>query len=137
LLGSWRSTYKILKTALNPEERRGTAESTFAKVLGGKFIQEKRQHSDKTTHLTMYTYDPEHKVYAAWWFSSTGQTAAYEGKWDAEARTMTWTTGEGAVKTIIRYRFVTDDLVDWDVQVKEKDKIIGRMEGKNTRALLR
>jgi hypothetical protein len=130
-LGTWRSTYKVV----TPEERRGTAEVTFARVLGGKFVQERAQHSDKTTDMTMYTYDPEHKTYVAWWFSSSGQTAISVGKWDADTRTMTWTTGEEAIRATARHRFVNDDTVEWDIQIKERDRVVYRKEGKNTRAL--
>jgi hypothetical protein len=134
-LGTWRSTYKVPKGEANPEERRGTAELTFTRVLGGKFLQERRQLSDKNTNMTMYTYDTERKTYGAWWFSSTGQAAFSTGKWDEETRTMTWTSGEEAVRTTSHYRFVTDDSVEWDVVIKEKDRVVFRMEGKNTRAL--
>jgi hypothetical protein len=130
-LGTWRSSYKLLA----PEERRGTAELTFARVLGGKFVQERAQHSDKTTDMSMYTYDAERKTYLAFWFSSTGQTAISVGKWDADTRTMTWTSGEEAIRATARYRFVNDDTVEWDILVKEKDRTVFRKEGKNTRAL--
>lgn len=136
-LGTWRTTYKLLKAEWTPEEKTGAADLTYSHALGGQFIQERGEHADKTTNLVMYTYDAQRKSYRSWWFSSTGQTAESTGKWDADAKTMTWTSvgGEQDFTTTARHRFVNDDTFEWDVVVKDaKGKVLFRMEGKAARA---
>jgi hypothetical protein len=134
-LGTWRTSYKVPKAEWTPEERHGTAELTYSRVLGGSFVQEKGEHSDKSSSILMYTYDTERKCYRGWWFSSTGQTAESTGKWDAEAKTFTWTSsGTQPFTTTSRHRFVNDNSFEWDVVVKDgKDKVLFRMEGKAAR----
>ena len=134
-LGSWRTSYKLPKAVWTPEEKSGTAEMTTSRVLGGQFVQEKSEHSDKTSSMLMLTYDTQKKCYRGWWFNSSGQTAEHTGKWDADAKTMTWTSvGEGAFTTTVKHRFVDDDNTDWDVAVKDdKGKMLFRMEGKSVR----
>jgi hypothetical protein len=132
-LGTWRSTYKIHKAQLTPMEGKGSADLTFTRVLSNKFLHERRVHSDKSTHLIMYNYDPERKNYLAWWFASTGQAAILKGKWDADTKTMTWTSGEEAIRSTARYQFTNDDTIEWVLTIKEKDRVLLHMEGKNTR----
>jgi len=137
-LGSWRTTYKLPKAEWTLEEKTGAADLTFSRTLGGQFVQERGEHADKTTHLVMYTYDAQQKSYRSWYFSSTGQTAESTGTWDADAKTMTWTSVGGAGQdftTTARHRFVNDDTFEWDVVVKDtKGKVLFRMEGKALRA---
>jgi Protein of unknown function (DUF1579) len=134
-LGSWRTSYKLPKAEWTPEEKKGTAELTDSRVVGGQFVQEKGEHSDKTSSILMLTYDAEKKCYRSWWFSSTGQTAEATGKWDADTKTMTWSSvGEPAFTTTTHHRFVDDDTVEWDVVIKEGTaKVLFRMEGKSVR----
>jgi hypothetical protein len=136
-LGSWRTTYKVPKAEWTPEEKTGAADLTYSRVLGGQFVQERAEHADKTAGLVMYTYDVLGKTYRAWWFSSTGQTAEPTGKWDAGAKTLTWTSAASAgaeVTTTAHHRFVNDDAFEWDVVVKDsKGKVLFRMDGQAMR----
>src|SRR3954468_18049159 len=72
-VGTWKNAYKVPKAQWTPEERTGTAELTTSRVLGGKFVQEKSEHSDKTSGVLMLTYDEQTKCYHSWWFFSMGQ----------------------------------------------------------------
>jgi hypothetical protein len=134
-VGNWKTTYKVPKAEWTPEERTGTAELTSSRVLGGKFVQEKSEHSDKTSSVLMLTYDEEKKSYRSWWFSSTGQTAESTGKWDPEAKTMTWTSaGNSEFTSTVRQRYVDDDHAEWDVVVQGgTGKVFFKMEGKSVR----
>jgi hypothetical protein len=134
-LGSWRTNYKLLKAEWTPEEKQLTADYVTSRELGERFIQERSKHSDGGTGLSLSTYDPERKCYRGWWFSSTGQTSESTGKWDADARTMTWTsTGDQPMATTARQRFVDTDTLEWDVVVRDRTgKVYFRMEGKSTR----
>lgn len=133
-LGRWRTTYKTPKAEWTPEEKAGTADVTNVRVIGGRFLQEAAEHSDKTSATSLYTYDAEKKRYRGWWFSSAGQTAEWTGTWDAATKTMTWTSA-GEFPATARHRFVDDDNTEWDVTVKDAaGKIMFRMEGKGVRA---
>lgn len=136
-LGSWRTKYKLPKAELNPQEATGAADLTYSRILGGQFVQEQGEHSDKTTTLQLFTYDVPQKCYRSWRFTSLGQKLEATGKWDAEAKTLTWTsvdrTGRDFVTTTT-HRFVGDDAFEWEVVVKEnKSTVLLRMEGKAVR----
>src|SRR5438552_2523693 len=65
-LGTWRVTYTIAKAEWNPEEKKGTADDTYTRILAGSFVQCKGEQSDKASNLVMYTYDADRKCYRAW-----------------------------------------------------------------------
>jgi hypothetical protein len=134
-LGSWRARYNVPKSEWTPEERTGTAELTASRVIGGQFVQENAEHSDKTSARSIMTYDAQKKCYRSWWFSSTGQAAESTGKWDADAKTMVWSSvGEPSFTTTVRHHFVDEDHIEWDVVVKDgSGKVLFRMDGKNVR----
>lgn len=91
-VGRWHATYKVSKAEWTPEERTGTAELTTDRVVGGRFVQEKAEHSDKTSASLIFTYDVQRKKYRNWWFSSKGYTSEGTGEWDAVTNTMTMTS---------------------------------------------
>src|SRR5206468_11671896 len=111
------------------------ADDTYTRILGGSFVQCKGEQSDKASNLVMYTYDADRKCYRAWWFGSTGQTSESTGKWDADAKALTWTAsaGEGLTATST-HRFVNDDTIEWSLAVKDKTgKLYFAMEAKSMR----
>jgi hypothetical protein len=123
LLGSWRTDYKTQKAEWTPAEKQFSAELTSTRILGGTFVQEKGQHPEKVSSLTLYTYDTDRNCYRAWWFSSTGQTSESTGQWDADARTLTWTATTGAPYiSTARHRFVNDDTVESHGREKHPDQ---------------
>lgn len=134
-LGHWHTSYRILKAEWTPEEKTGTAELVTMRVVGGRFVQEKSEHSDKTSGSLIFTFDDQKKCYRVWWFSSTGQTSESTGRWDAGTRTMTWTSvGETRFSTTVRHRFLDSDTTQWDVTVNDNQgKVLFRMEGKSGR----
>ena len=136
-VGTWRTTYELPKAEWTPEEKTGTADLTYARALGGRFVQEQGEHADKSTVLVMYTYDGQRKCYRCWWFSSTGQTTEYTGKWDADAKTLMWTSvpiGGQNFTTIATHRFVNNDTFEWDVTVNDgTGKTLYRVKGTSVR----
>jgi Flp pilus assembly protein CpaB len=133
-LGSWRSTYEQPKVA-GAEEKTGTAELTISRVVGGQFILENSEHSDNTTGSVTSTYDTQKKNYRGWWFSSNGQTGESTGKWDADSKTMIWTSvGEPSPVTTVKQHFVDNDNIEWEVVTRDRaGKELFRMEGKSVR----
>src|SRR4051794_35705017 len=60
-LGNWKAEYRFPKAEWTPEERRGTADFTYSRILGGQFVQEKAEHADKSSSMLLITYDAEKK----------------------------------------------------------------------------
>jgi hypothetical protein len=134
-LGTWRTTYKLPKAEWTPEPKEGSGTLTFTRMLGGQFLHEKGEHSDKTSNITLFTFDAERKTYRTWWFSSTGQTAESTGEWDEATRTFTWTSVGSAFPSMAQHRFTSEGTFDWQVIIRDsKDNVVFRMEGKAIRA---
>lgn len=134
-VGKWRTTYKLPKAEWTPQEKTGTAELTTSRVVGGRFVQEKSEHSDKTSGSLILTYDGQKKCYRAWWFSSAGHTNESTGEWNQRTKTMTWTSKqEEGIVTTSKSHFVDDDNTQWGVIVKDgTGKILFLMEGQSVR----
>lgn len=133
-VGTWRTVYKLPKAAWTPEEKTGTSEHTTSRMVGGRFVQEVSEHSDKTSASTISTFDERMKKYRGWWFSSAGHMSESSGKWDDPTKTMTWTSRQDGNTTTTEHRFVDEDNAEWAVLVKDGNgKILFRMEGKSVR----
>jgi hypothetical protein len=133
-LGTWRATYKTPKAEWTPEEKAGTAELVTSRVVGGRFVQEKSEHSDKSSGSLILTYDAQRGCYRGWWFSSAGHTSESTGRWDERAKTMTWTSKQEGNVSTTTHRFTDDDNVEWAVVVSDgASKVLFRMEGKSAR----
>jgi hypothetical protein len=133
-VGSWRTIYTVAKTEWTPEEKRGTAELTTKRTIGGRFVQEFAEHSDKKSASVISTYDGKKKIYRSWWFSSEGHTSESTGVWDADTNTMTFTARDRGNTTTVTSRFLDADNIEWAVLVKDSEgKTLFRMEGKSTR----
>lgn len=136
-VGNWRATYKVSKAEWTPEERLGTAEISTSRVVGGRFVQEKSEHSDKTSGSTIVTYDAQKRQYRGWWFSSAGHySSEISGNWDPVKKTMTWTSTQDGLTTTTDYRFIDNDNIEWVVSVKDGDgKTFYRMDGRSVRLI--
>lgn len=133
-VGKWQATYKVPKAEWTPEEKTGTAALTTTRVVGDRFVQEKSEHSDKSSGSLILTYDAQKKRYRGWWFSSAGHANESTGEWDDRTRTMTWTSEEGSITTTTTHRVVDADNTEWAVLAKDRDgRILFRMEGHNVR----
>jgi hypothetical protein len=132
--GTWKSTFKTLKSEWTPEEVAGTSTVTGERVLGGAYLQEKHANGDGTSGLVLRTYDPERKAYRGWWFSSAGHAEESVGTWDEKTGTFTWKSEAAGRTMTITQKFADADTLVWDVAVKAADgKVLFRMEGKATR----
>ena len=135
-LGTWKNTYKVLKTEWTPQERAGTERVVVTRAVGGRFVQAASEDGDGSSSMRLLTYDEHARGYRGWWFSSAGQTAEHRGTWDGESKTLTWTSvGDAARVTTVQTRFVDDDHTVWDVTVKDAaGRTLFRMEGTGVRA---
>ena len=105
-------------------------------MVGGKFVQEQSEHSDRTSGSLIFTYDAQKKKYRVWWFSSEEYASEGTGAWDAVTNTMTWTSKQDGNTTTTKHRFIDDNHIEWAVLVKDgTSKILLRMDGKSVRAI--
>jgi hypothetical protein len=89
LVGEWHVRAVFKRAAWTPEEKTLTETQTYARVLGGKFVEGKIR-SDEHEARAFYLYDEEKKAYKCWLFHSGGFASEYVGTWDAKQQTMTW-----------------------------------------------
>ncbi len=134
-LGTWRSEYRLPKAVWTPEEKRGSAESISTRELGGRFIRERAQHSDKSTATMLLTFDADKRNYRGWWFNSLGQANESTGRWDEVSQTLLWTGVEpNDFKVTSQYQFQESGKLDWKVLAQDKQGVaMFRMEGNSTR----
>jgi hypothetical protein len=124
-VGAWHTNYRLPRSDWSPAEQSGTAELMADRAVGGRFIQEKSEHSDKTSGTTLLTYDDDRRCYRSWWFSSTGKMSESMGQWDAGTRTMLWTSLKDDLTSTTR---------QWSVAVKDgRGKVVFRIEGSSVR----
>jgi hypothetical protein len=134
LLGTWDCEATVYEGP-DARERHLTTRSTFARVLGGKFLQETNQDSDNNSGMTLYNYDPSRQCYRSQFFgSSIGAPNPTTGTWNEAARTLDW-TAPGDYPTAIQHRFISGNA--WEVTCVVKDpagNTVFRGEYKVTRA---
>ena len=134
-VGNWRGETKVHETRWTPREIRGTNTTSCTPVLGGRFTLNRTRTSNGESSLTLATYDVHRKVYRLWWFSSTGEPGEWQGKWDAETKTMTWRSeDDDGVTSVAKSWYVDDDTAKWTVVAKDRDgQTRFSMEAKETR----
>ena len=134
-LGNWLHTYTHLKAEWTPSQTQGTLTGSCTRILGGRFVQGKFEASDGQTFLQLDTYDAQRKCYRRWLFRSNGQTPEHIGKWNADAKTMTWTHSVGSDLTCTQVdRYVDADTLEFNVVIKDPDgKVYYHIKGKSGR----
>ncbi len=133
-VGKWQTTYKMSIAGVI-SDKTVTAEVTAKRILGGRYVQETSEHSDKNSGMFILTYDPEQKRYRGWWFSSTGPTGEYAGEWDEASQTMTMTGVRVEPATIsLTHHFEDDDHAKWKLEIKDgSGKTAVHMQGTTIR----
>jgi hypothetical protein len=135
-LGEWAGEITIRRAAWTPFEGKLRSQESVKVVLGRRFIEERgtSQPGGGESRL-LVTWDATKKVYRSWYFDSDGLTSESTGKWDAKARTLTWTSpleGGGTMTTV--WKFVDDDTFTWELLAKDKKgKVLLDMSGKSKR----
>ncbi len=98
LLGEW--TYECVSKAGNGPESRTTGRASYARILGGGFLQEAGEGADNSHGLRLFTYDEQQKCYLTWFFSRNVQTDLVTvGQWDETNQVLNWTQlpGKGSM----------------------------------------
>jgi hypothetical protein len=134
LLGNWRQTGTFFKAEWTPKQTQLTGTASCTRILDGRFFEAKLNWREGSL-LILKTYDAQRKSYRRWDFNSNGQASESIGKWDEDAKTMTWThtTGDGLISTVTD-RYVDADTLEWSLVIKDRNgKVYLHLEGKSTR----
>jgi hypothetical protein len=134
-LGEWAGEITIRHAAWTPFEGKLKSQESVKPALGGRFIEERaRSRPGGGESRLLATWDATKKVYKSWYFDSDGLTSEATGKWDATARTLTWTsTFEGGTARTV-WKFVDEDTFTWDLLAKDRaGKVLLDMSGKSKR----
>ena len=134
--GNWRQTATLFKAEWTPKQTQLTFTASRTRILDGRFMETKLSGPEGTpNHLILKTYDAQRKSYRRWDFNSNGQASESIGKWDADAKSMTWshTMDDGLTNTTTD-RHVDADTMEWSMVIKDRNgKVYLHMEGKATR----
>jgi hypothetical protein len=110
LLGTWSWEKTVFKAKWNPEEKHGTGTYSFSRILGGAFVQQTTEDSEKKTGLGLFTYDLKRRCYRGWGFSSDGSVTEtpFSGTWNEATQTLEWTLPPAGS---IQDQFASDDAI--------------------------
>jgi len=134
--GNWRQTGTFFKAEWTPKQTQLTGTASCTRILNGRFIETKLKGPEGTPyHLILMTYDAQRKSYRRWDFDSDGQASEYIGKWDADAKSMTWSqTMGGSLTNTIADRYVDADTSEWSLVIKDRNgKVYLHVEGNSKR----
>ena len=118
-LGTWDCDATLYEGP-NASGRSIATRSTFARVLGGRFVQENSRDSENNASITLYTYDESKQCYRSSFFSSSiGHPEPTTGRWNETARTLDWTTSGNGYTTTIQHRFLNENA--WEATCEVMD----------------
>jgi len=133
-LGNWRQTYNFFKAEWTPKQTQLTGTASCTRILG-RFYEMKLKGPEGTLdHLILMTYDEQRKSYRRWDFNSDSASESI-GRWDADAKSMTWshTRDDGLTSTVID-RHVDADTMEWSLVIKDRNgKVYLHLEGNSKR----
>jgi hypothetical protein len=134
-LGEWTGEITIRRAAWTPFEGKLKSQESVKATLGGRFIEERaRSHPGGGQSKLLATWDATRKVYKSWYFDSEGLTSESVGKWDARARTLTWTSTSDGVTVKTVWKFVDEDTFTWELLARDrKGKVLLDMSSKSRR----
>jgi hypothetical protein len=130
-LGNWRQTYNFFKAEWTPKQTQETGTASCTRILG-RFTETKLKGPEGTLdYLILETYDKQRKSYRRWDFNSNAQASESIGKWDAAAKTMTWShTSDDGLTSTVTDRHVNPDTVEWSLVIKDPNgKVYLHLEG--------
>ncbi|MBC8868389.1 MAG: hypothetical protein H8E44_03175 [Planctomycetes bacterium] len=133
--GTWRQTYNFFKAEWTPKQTQLTGTASCTRILKGQFFETKLKGPEGTLdHLILTTYDAHRKSYRRWDFNAESASESI-GKWDADAKSMTWShTRDDGLTSTTTDRHLDADTLEWSLVIKDPNgKAYLHMEGKSTR----
>lgn len=139
-VGKWEDEMTIKANADLPKGGRGKGTSTAEWIHDGHFLlqtweMDVTEGIPKMTGTIIMTYDPRKKTYRSWSFFSSGFTRESQGVWDADSKTMTWTSRDNETgRTSVTKASFADGTENWSIVDKDPDgNVLSESSGKNVR----
>jgi hypothetical protein len=96
LVGTWATTSESHASVAKPDKSNGRGELAGTMILGGRFFQLDGYATapliGRQDFQILMTFDERKRTYRRWVFRSDGVVAESKGLWNAEKKTLTWTT---------------------------------------------
>jgi hypothetical protein len=114
LVGEWKTVSVAQPSERNSEKSTGPGELSVKMILGDKFLRYEGVGTSprlgRLEYQALMNYDERRQTYRRWVFRSDAVTAESTGAWDADKKTMTWTSvGVPENVTITATTTITDD----------------------------
>ena len=135
-LGNWHQTNTFFKAEWTPKQTQGTGTASGRRILNGRFVELKLTGSDGSRLLILKTYDAQRTCFRRWDFHSNGTATESIGKWDANAKCMTWSGSAGnGLTTTTTDRYVDTNTIHSSLVIKKRNgEVCLHVEVKSTRA---
>jgi uncharacterized protein DUF1579 len=120
-VGTWQSETVSKRTGEKAQEARSKGfTNTMQWVLGGRYLEDRGQAADGSSHIGLWTYEPAEKTYRAWYFSSAGNKMDFIVRWDEKTQAFigTCTMPNGVTMTTTHY-FPDKDTYIWTGVAKD------------------
>ena len=123
-VGTWETKTMIKPCLWVPQGLEAAGIETIRWSLGGSLLVGRQKSPESgVEQLSLMTYDARDKVYRSWFFDSAGNLPRGQtvGRWDKAAETLTFTNETiDEFHSVIRMKFVGNDMVNWQGVFKDK-----------------
>lgn len=135
LTGNWINEAVARTTEGATTEKREKGTSRISSIMEGRFVLGRGFDADgRLANMHMLTYDVKRQEYRQWSFDAKGITIESSGKWDASAKTFTFTGEIEGITATTTFRFTNPDNFQWSVFFKDgQGKVVADVQGKSTR----
>jgi uncharacterized protein involved in copper resistance len=132
-VGTWETETTYRKSAWTAKETKYAGTETSEMILKGKYLESKGKSKEGETK-ELVTWDAEAGVFRAWYFDSDGIRSEGAGSYDEKTKTLTWDFTLAGVAAVVKWKFVSDDLFEWEMLAKdESDAVLLDVKGKMKR----
>lgn len=126
LAGKWKIEESYTKNQWTPDGGSGTGTVDIKKRLGGTILVGDYKNRSKDPDLvvegmSVFTYDPEDKVYRYWWFSSRKSAVEeFVGRYDSKSNSLVFTRPSPGLPEGVTDRYI--------FKFKNERTIVSKME---------
>ncbi len=137
-VGVWTTEMTIKPGKRVPNGAHATGEETVAWSMNRTvLIARQKSQPGNTESMSIWTHDPKHKVYRAWYFDSHGNhpRTSSTGTWDESSQTLTFRSTDLDGGTAVSHtKLVSNDEMRWSGVWKDKGgEVVMEIDGKSVR----
>ena len=120
-LGQWDSSATV--KILGSEEAKRTGRQTVEKAFGGTFLLFRTETGASSEeggeNYELATFDLDKNVYRLWTYTSQGAIFEWEGSWDDQTKSFTWSaTLQGTMKGVLKWGLSAADEIEVELRAK-------------------